>query len=62
MILCKKTNKTFYDFKQNTVYWSDDKLPVCPYCKVSPFDGGYYKANHETVRLNEGAVILSEIR
>ena len=43
MNICKKysTERTFDNFCYQGVVFSADKVPVCPYCGMSPYEKNY---------------------
>lgn len=47
MKICKKFKKqfTFNEYTYSEVIWSDDKLPHCPICGMSPHDADFKKTH-----------------
>ena len=40
-MFCKTKQKHFEQYDYISVAWSGDKLPICPYCKQTPYDTDY---------------------
>lgn len=40
---CTKTKLKFESYEYASVGWSGDKLPVCPHCKMTPYDSDFKK-------------------
>lgn len=38
LIMCKVANREFSRFEEQGVIWSSDTLPVCPFCRKSPYE------------------------
>jgi|21_taG_2_1085346.scaffolds.fasta_scaffold06921_3 hypothetical protein len=49
LTLCVETNKTFSEYEDTSVVWSGDKLPVCPHCRQTPYEGDKFSEKHRIV-------------
>lgn len=47
--LCKYSGKEFTEYDYAPVGWSSDRLPVCPYCRETPYAGKKFDEDHENV-------------
>jgi hypothetical protein len=43
VITCLKHKKQFTDYEYQSVSWSGDSLPVCPLCRLTPYDKEFDK-------------------
>ena len=46
---CTTTKRKFDGIHYGSVGWSGDKLPMCPYCGVSPYDSEKYLGTHKKI-------------
>lgn len=41
MYVCKTCQKSFEEYEHQHVFWSSDTIPVCPFCKISIYQGEF---------------------
>ncbi len=53
-IYCVRMDKTFSKYEEARVSWAADCLPVCPYCKESPWHPEFEKY-HKDLEMNKSS-------